>query len=89
MKLDVLMHLLLWSTIINYVIVILWWVVLLTPHQWLYNLCKRTGVTESAFDSYNFMGIIIYKILIMTFNLAPLLAILIVGPGYRALPWGP
>jgi hypothetical protein len=70
----------LWCTVINYALLILWWVIILLPHSWIYNLSgKPFRVSEEQFDSYNLIAIIFYKMCIVLFFLVPYIALRIVG----------
>ena len=70
--------LLLYSTLINFAMLAFWGVLMLLPHGWMRRLWIRQ-IPAERFDEISFGGMIAYKILILVFNLAPLLAMLIVG----------
>lgn len=71
---------LLWCTIINYGVLVFWSVLMLLPHEWMHRLCSRWyRISPEQFDCVNFAGIVLYKILIITFNLVPYVALLIAG----------
>jgi hypothetical protein len=70
----------LWCTVINYTVLLLWFLVYAAPHSWLYRLWgRRVRLTPEQFDTFNIAGIILYKLGIMLFNLAPFVALCIVG----------
>ncbi len=70
---------LLWCTVINYGMLLLWFVLVALPHQWLYRLWgKWFQLSAEQFDALNFAGMSIYKIGILLFNLVPLIALWIV-----------
>ena len=72
----------LWCTVINYGLLILWWVIVLLPHTWIYRLSsKGLRLTEEQFDACNFQGIVFYKLAIILFNLVPYIALRIVASG--------
>jgi hypothetical protein len=70
----------LWCTVINYCLLILWFVIMRLPHAWIYNLSgKPFRLSEEQFDAYNLVGIITYKLAIVLFCLVPYIALRIVG----------
>jgi len=70
----------LWCTVINYGLLILWWVIFSLKHEWIYVLAgKRFKMSPETFDAHNLVGIIFYKICIILFCLVPYIALRIVG----------
>lgn len=79
---DFLCHFLLWSLAINYAILLTWFVVFMAASNWLRALHGRWfQLSDTAFDTIHYGGMAIYKIGILLFNLAPLLALYFVGNG--------
>ena len=73
--------LLLWMVGINYGILIVWFGVFLLAHDWLFRLhCRWFRLSVERFDALTYVGIAIYKIGVMLFNLVPLIALKIVFP---------
>lgn len=71
--------LLLYSLIINYVILLIWFGVLLLAHDWIYRLHTRWfNMTMQTFDTVHYAGMAVYKIGILLLNLAPLLALCLI-----------
>ena len=67
---------LLYSTIINYAILIVWFVALIVAHNPLYRLhTKWFKLSPDAFDAIHYGGMSVYKIGIMLLNLVPLVAL--------------
>ena len=80
MNLIQLQQFLLWCTMINYALLILWWIILLLPHKWIYNLSGRPlKLTSEEFDKCNFTGIVFYKLGIILLFLVPYIAVRIVA----------
>jgi len=76
MNIDTLRRMLAWSTLINYVILIIWFVAFTLAHDWIRELHGRWfRMSPEQFDLAHYFGISIYKIGIMLFNLAPYLAL--------------
>ena len=72
---------LLYSTIINYVLLITWYLIDLFPHVWIYNLsCRGLDVSIETFDKSMFLGIVFYKLVIIFFNLIPCIVLYLVKP---------
>jgi hypothetical protein len=67
---------LLWCTVLNYVILILWFVVFCLAHEWMFKLHTRWfRLTATQFDAIHYGGMSVYKIGILLLNLAPLIAL--------------
>jgi len=77
MNTEILKRTLAWSAVINYVILIIWFVAFFAAHDWLFSLHGRFGFRLSAeqFDFAHYLGMAIYKLGIMLFNLVPYLAL--------------
>ena len=67
---------LLWCAVINYAVLMIWFLMYLAARG---PLCRIWGkwfhLTAEQFDALNFGGMTVYKLGIMLFNLAPLLAL--------------
>jgi hypothetical protein len=80
MSIDVVRNALLWSTVINYLVLVVWFLLYVLTHQWLYRLCARWfHLTAEQFDAINFACITLYKVGILLFNLGPYIALRIVA----------
>lgn len=67
---------LLYSLIINYLILLLWFGVFVLAHDWIYRLHTRWfNIAMQTFDTIHYSGIAIYKIGIILLNLVPLLVL--------------
>jgi hypothetical protein len=63
-------------TIINYVVLIVWFLVFLLAGDWLYRLHGRWfQFTRPQFAALHYGGMSVYKIGILLFNLVPLIAL--------------
>jgi hypothetical protein len=79
MSVDLVRNAFLWCTVINYVVLLVWFLLYMLPHQWLYRLWARWfRLRAEQFDAINFAGIALYKLGILLFNLAPYVALRIV-----------
>ena len=80
MSIDVVRNFFLWCAVINYLLLVVWFLLLVFPHQWLY---RRWGkwftLTAQQFDAINFGGIALYKLGILLLNLVPYIALRVVG----------
>ena len=80
MSINVVRNALLWCAAINYVLLMVWFLLFVLPHQWFYRLYARWfRLTAEQFDAINFTGIALYKLGILLFNLVPYVALRIVG----------
>ena len=71
---------LLWCTVINYGLLVLWFVMFAVVHEWLYGFHGRWfKISVERFDAIHYGGMAVYKIAIFVFNLVPYLALLIVA----------
>ena len=67
---------LLWCTILNYLILLLWFGAFSLAHDWMFNLHGRWfHVTPAQFDSLHYGGMTVYKVGILLLNLVPLIAL--------------
>ena len=80
MNLEILRNFLLWCTLINYVMILVWFLFFVLAHNWMYSFHGRWfRLTVEQFDSIHYAGMAIYKIGILLFNLIPYAALCIVG----------
>ncbi|HEV8592018.1 MAG TPA: hypothetical protein VGQ55_07945 [Pyrinomonadaceae bacterium] len=78
MHLESLRTFLLWCTIINYAILVLWFAAFILAHDFLYRIhTKWFKLSPDSFDSMHYGGMSVYKIGIMLFNLVPLIVLYI------------
>ena len=71
---------LLWCTVINYGVLLVWWLFFLFEHDWMYQWHGTWfHLSREQFDALHYAGIALYKIGILLFNLVPYIALRIVG----------
>jgi hypothetical protein len=71
---------LLWCTILNYVVLLLWFVVFSLAHDWIFKLHGRWfRLTAAQFDALHYGGMTVYKVGILLLNLVPYVALTIVA----------
>jgi hypothetical protein len=76
MNIPTLQTFLLWSTVINYAILTIWFAAYVLGHDALYRLHSRWfSMSAKKFDTMNYAGMTAYKIGIMLLNLVPLAAL--------------
>lgn len=67
---------LLWCAAINYGVLILWFLAFALAHGRLYRLHARWfALPRARFDAIHYLGMAVYKILVLVFNVAPLAAL--------------
>lgn len=71
---------LLWCLIINYGVLLIWFLMFRIAHDWLFQFHGRWfRLTVERFDAIHYGAMAVYKIGILLFNLVPYVALLIVG----------
>ena len=67
---------LLYCTLINYVILLIWFAAFSFAHDGLYRLHSRWfKISPEHFDALHYGGMAVYKIGVLVLNLAPLIAL--------------
>ena len=80
MNIDDLRHFLLWCTIINYGILLVWFLVFALAHDWMERLHGRWfRLSIDQFDALHYAGMSVFKIGVVLFNLTPFVALCIVS----------
>jgi hypothetical protein len=80
MNIDVVRDLLFWCTVINYAVLLVWFLFFSLAHDSMYRLHARWfRLSAERFDALHYAGMAIYKIGILLFNLVPYVALIIVG----------
>lgn len=76
MDLDVLFSFLLWSMGVNYAVLLIWFIAFVFARGFIRTLHGRWfNLSDQAFDAIHYGGMAAYKISIVLFNLAPLIAL--------------
>jgi hypothetical protein len=66
----------LWCAIVNYAILVAWFLAFNCGHQMLYRLHARWfQLSVSQFDAIHYSGMAIYKIAVLVLNVAPYIAL--------------
>ncbi len=66
------------AALINFSILLLWFVIYISATEWLYLTQTRWfQMSRERFAEIHYMGMAIFKLLILVFNLGPYLALLI------------
>jgi len=80
MTVEILRDVLLSSAVINYGILLLWFVVFRFAHDWIYRLHGRWfRMSVEQFDAAHYSAMAIYKIATLLFGITPYIALHIVG----------
>ena len=70
---------LLWCAVINYGILLVWFLFFMLAHDWMYLFHSRWfHISVEQFDMLHYAGMAIYKVGILLFNLVPYVALVIV-----------
>ena len=79
MSIELVRDVLLWCTVINYGMLLVWTLVFIGAHEWMHRLHGRWfRLSVEQFDTIHYVGMAIYKIGIFLFNLAPYIALHII-----------
>jgi hypothetical protein len=70
-----------WCTVINVALLLVWSALFLLAHDWMYQMHGQFGfkLTREGFDAMHYGGLGLYKLAIWLLNLAPYIALRIVG----------
>ena len=69
-----------WCALINYGVLLVWFVFFTTRHEWMYRLHGRWfKLSRERFDSAHYTGMALFKLGIILLNLVPYLALRIVA----------
>ena len=80
MSLETVREFLLWCAVINYGVLLWWFLVFHFAHDWLYRLHGRWfRFSPEQFDAIHYLAMAAYKLGVILFNLVPYLALCIVG----------
>ena len=79
MTVEIIRDVLAWSTVINFALLIFWFLFFSLAHDWLYRYHgKWFTLSVEKFDAIHYAGMAFFKLCIFLFNLAPYLALRIV-----------
>jgi hypothetical protein len=68
-----------WSALINYGVLIVWFLFFVLGHDWMYRVhTKFFSLSTEKFDSTHYASMAFFKLLVIVFNLVPYLAMRIV-----------
>ena len=71
---------LLWCAVINYGVLVVWFLFFMLVHDWVYGLHGRWfHLSVEQFDALHYAGMALYKMGILLFNLVPYIALHIIG----------
>ena len=80
MTIETLRHFFAWCAVINYAMLLLWFVLHITAHAPLVKMCERFfNVSGDKYDSISLKAMFFLKLSIWVFNIAPYLALRIMG----------
>jgi len=64
----------------NYVVLLIWFAAFTLAHGWMLRLHRRWfQLSDAQFDSIHYLGMALYKLAILFFNLVPYLALQLVS----------
>jgi hypothetical protein len=87
MSLEMVRKALLWCAVINYGVLLVWFLFFMLAHDWIYQLHGRWfHLSVEQFDALHYAGMALYKIGILLLNLVPYIALRIVGRAHANRP---
>lgn len=79
MNIALVCDILLWCTLINYGVLLVWFLFFMIAHDWMYQFHGRWfRVSVEQFDAIHYAVMAVYKISIILFNLVPYIALYVV-----------
>jgi hypothetical protein len=80
MSIELVRDALLWCAVINYGLLLVWFLFFTAAHEWMHRFHGRWfRLPVEQFDAIHYAGMAIYKIGIILFNLVPYIALHIAG----------
>ena len=80
MTVDIIRDVLAWCTVINFALLLWWFMFFSLARDWVYRVHTRWfRISEEKFDTIHYAGMAFFKICIFVFNLVPYLALRIAG----------
>ena len=80
MTIEVTRNFLLWCAVINYAVLVMWFLLFVFAHDWMLNIHVRWfRLSRDQFDVLNYAGMSIFKIGIILFNLVPFVVLSFLG----------
>ena len=80
MSIDMLRNALLWCAVINYGVLLVWFLFFILAHDWMHRLHGRWfRLSVEQFDALHYAAMGIFKLGIILLNLVPYIALRIVG----------
>jgi hypothetical protein len=80
MSIEVMRSFLLWCTVINYGILLVWFLLFALAHDWIQRVHGRWfRLSSDQFDGVHYAGMAIFKIGIIMFNLVPFVVLYFVS----------
>jgi hypothetical protein len=79
MSIAMIRDILLWCAVINYGVLLVWFLFFLLAHDWIYRLHSRWFyLSREQFDAIHYIGMALFKSGILLFNLVPYVSLHIV-----------
>ena len=80
MNIEITRDVLLWCAVINYGVLLVWFLFFVLAHDWMHRLHGHWfRLADEQFDAIHYAGMAIYKLGIILFNLVPFIALHIVA----------
>lgn len=65
-----------WCTVMNYILLVIWFGMFILAHDWIYRTHQKWfDLSEQQFDLFHYSGMGLFKMFVFIFNLVPYLAL--------------
>ncbi len=69
-----------WCALVNYLVLLIWFLMFCCARDWVYQIHSRWfRIEQSSFDRIHYCGMGLFKLLWFIFNLVPYLALLVIS----------
>jgi hypothetical protein len=76
MDIEIVRGFLAWCTLIDWILLLVWWGFVVFAGDWMFRLHGRWfRISRQTFDATHYAGMALFKVLILVFNLAPYLVL--------------
>ncbi len=80
MTLETIRDILAWCSVMNIMLLLLWFIMFALARNWVYRMhSKWYKLSQDAFNTIHYSGITFFKMVIFVFNIVPYLALCIVA----------
>jgi hypothetical protein len=75
MSIELVRRVLLWSSVINYGVLVLWALLFLSARGWMHRIGRWYRLSDEHMDLIQIAGMTFFKLIIIVFNIVPYIAL--------------